>query len=88
MLGKMSAISYLGNWDFLKVRISQNLKNGMDTHAIDELIKSGGNSTAIQKFHQEAGSLNQSETNNWISQKLRFNSDLLKIKENRRPGPL
>ena len=30
MLGKMSAISYLGNWDFLKVQISQNLKNGAD----------------------------------------------------------
>ena len=82
MLGKMNAISYLGNWDFLKVHISQNLKNGADTHTIDELIQSGGNSTAIQKFHQEASLLNQSGTNNWVSQRLRFNSDLLKIKEN------
>ena len=81
MLGKMNAISYLGNWDFLKVHISQNLKNGTDTPTIDELVKLGENSTAIQKLHQEAALLNQSETDNWISRRIRFNSDLLKIKE-------
>ena len=83
MQGKMSAISYLGNWDFLKVRISQNLKNGTDKHTLDELVKLGENSTVIEKFYREAAMLNQSETDSWISQRIRFNSDLLKIKENR-----
>ena len=81
MLGKMNAISYLGNWDFLKVHISQNLKNGTDTPTIDELVKLGENSTAIQKLHQEAALLNRSETDNWISRRIRFNSDLLKTNE-------
>ena len=81
MLGKMNAISYLGNWDFLKVHISQNLKNGTDTPTIDELVKLGENSTSIQKLHQESALLNRSETDNWISRRIRFNSDLLKTNE-------
>jgi len=81
MLGKMNAISYLGNWDFLKVRISQNLRNGADIRTVDELVKLGENSTTVQKLRQEAALLNQSETDNWISRRIRFNSDLLKTNE-------
>lgn len=81
MPSKMSAISWIGNWDFLKVQIIQNLKNGADKRAIDDLATLGENATTIQKLLLEAALLNQSETTNWISQKIRFNSDLLKTKE-------
>lgn len=81
MPSKMSAISWLGNWNFLKVQIIQNLKNGADKRAIDDLATLGENATTVQKLLLEAALLNQSETINWISQKNRFISNPLKTKE-------
>lgn len=74
---KMPAISYLGNWNFAKVYIAQNL-NKLEKNQIVEYLKSvKGNDQRIQTFYQEAFLITANNLDEWLSARMQFYSALL-----------
>ena len=76
MVPKIGAISYLGNWNFSKVYIAQNLHAKEKDKIIDFLVELGKDRQLIQKFYQEAFLINPKDLNDWLSNRLQFYSPL------------
>jgi dolichyl-phosphooligosaccharide-protein glycotransferase len=72
MVFKMAAISYLGNWNFAKVYIAQNLNKEEKSQIIDRLKKLGWNDQDLQRFHQEAFLISIKNIGDWLSRRLQF----------------
>lgn len=81
MKGKMSAISYLGNWDFIKVFLSRHVATMAEKQIYDYFAKQGINTQAVKNAYQEAPLLSQNDINTWLSRKSMFFSELEKAKE-------
>lgn len=74
---KMPAISYLGNWNFAKVYIAQNL-NKLEKNPIVEYLKSvKGDEQRMQTFYQEAFLITANNLDEWLSARMQFYSALL-----------
>lgn len=81
MQDKVRAISYLGNWDFLKAYLLTNInKKGKDEIG-EYLIKLGIAHQLAQRLYQEASLISQKDLNGWLSQEVSFHSGLSKAKE-------
>ena len=72
MIFKSAAISYLGNWDFSKVYIAQNLNTKEKDVILDYLKKLGRNPQDIQRFYQEAFLISKEDLDDWLSQRRTF----------------
>ncbi|MCK4948076.1 MAG: hypothetical protein KAS46_06855 [Candidatus Aureabacteria bacterium] len=81
MVPKIGAISYLGNWDFSKVYIAQNLDIKEEQKIIERLVDLGRDKGLIQKFHQEAFLITPNTLDDWLSNRLQFYSPLVNGKE-------
>lgn len=81
MQGKMSAISYLGNWNFIKVFLRQHLNKTDEQYASDYFVKLGIDNGLVRNLHQETALISESNINNWLSQRFMFYSGLAKARE-------
>jgi hypothetical protein len=72
MIPKITAISYLGNWNFSKVYIAQNFKNKEKDQILSHLEKLGKDSTEMQRLYQEAFLISEKDLNSWISRPVQF----------------
>jgi dolichyl-diphosphooligosaccharide--protein glycosyltransferase len=75
---KMGAISFLGNWNFLKVYIAQNLNRMERKKIIEYLIKLGRDKEEVERLYQEAFLIPSQERDNWISSPQQFYSPLIR----------
>jgi len=76
MLSKMPAISYLGNWNFPKIYIAQNINRLEKEQILDYLKKLGHPLEKMQLFYQEAFLIKSKNIDDWLSDKYYFYSDL------------
>jgi dolichyl-diphosphooligosaccharide--protein glycosyltransferase len=76
---KIPAISFLGNWDFTKVYLSQNLKD--KEKALDYLVSLGQDKQKLKKLYEEAELIPQEKLHNWVSHRVRFYGGLCKGQE-------
>jgi hypothetical protein len=74
MQPKISAISYLGNWDFSKVYMVQNFNKKEKKQITDYLIKLGRDNWRVQTLYQEAFLISSKDLDNWISRPVLFYS--------------
>lgn len=81
MLGKMAAISYLGDWNFSKVYIAQNFDRTEKDKIIDYLKNLGINEPQIQQFYQEVFLISTKKLDDWLSHRLQFYSPLVNGRE-------
>lgn len=81
MQDKISAISYIGNFDFIKGYIWQNFKKTGKNQILDYLAKSGVDKQQAQSFYQEAGLISSENSGDWVSQRVKFHSGLVKGQE-------
>ncbi|MDD5584924.1 MAG: hypothetical protein PHV55_07715, partial [Candidatus Omnitrophica bacterium] len=77
MLSKMTAISYLGNWNFSKVYMVQNFNKKEKDQILDYLGQLGKNKEEMQRLYQEAFLISPSDLNRWISRPVQFYSNVL-----------
>ncbi|MFH1593307.1 MAG: hypothetical protein ABID09_01255 [Candidatus Omnitrophota bacterium] len=77
MLHKMSAISYLGNWDFSKVYMAQTFDSKEKDYIMDHLRKLGSYSADTERFYQEVFLISTKNLDEWLSQKLQVYTALV-----------
>jgi len=80
MWSKMSSISFLGNWDFIKAYLAFNV-NKEKTQVRDYLEKISPAKRIPDGLYQEAKLINGSEFERWVSRRLKFYGDLNKGKK-------
>lgn len=78
---KISAISYLGNWDFAKVYIAQNFNKQEKDKILDYLVKLGKNPQDMERLYQEAFLIAGKDVGSWISRPVSFYSGLVRGRE-------
>jgi len=71
---KITAISYLGNWDFDKVYMVHNFNKEEKEKIIDYLVKLGRNNDDMQRLYQEAFLISSKDLESWISHPVQFHS--------------
>jgi len=74
MIGKMASISFLGNWDFLKVYLSKNIRKKDKGKILDYLAKLGIERQRADKLYQEALLISNENTDDWFSRRFVFQS--------------
>ena len=72
LVGKITAISYLGNWNFAKVYIVKNFDKMEKDQIIENLVKLGKNAGEMERLYQEAFLISGRDRDNWISQPVQF----------------
>lgn len=72
MIYKISAISYLGNWNFAKVYMVQNFNRTEKGQLLDYLVKLGRNKDEMEKFYQEVFLIPPKDIENWLSHPVQF----------------
>jgi len=75
MVYKISAISFLGNWNFAKVYIVKNFNKEEKEKILERLVKLGKDSSLMQRFYQEAFLISSQNIDTWLSQVLQFYSE-------------
>ena len=83
MVGKIGAISYLGNWDFSRIYIAQNLGAKESDKIIESLVNLGKDRQLMQNFYQEAFLIKPDNLDDWLSRRLQFYSPLASGKKNK-----
>jgi dolichyl-diphosphooligosaccharide--protein glycosyltransferase len=78
MLNKIIPISYLGNWDFVKVYIAQNIDKKDKKQIIDYLTSLGVDNQKAERLYQEASLVSEQNLENWVSKPFKFFSKLVK----------
>jgi dolichyl-diphosphooligosaccharide--protein glycosyltransferase len=78
---KMSAISYLGNWDFLKAYMAGSTDKKEKERMINLFVELGGDPGQVQKFYQEVQLVSGDDLPSLVSHVLKFRSGLIKGKE-------
>ncbi|MBU1125931.1 MAG: hypothetical protein KKC84_07880, partial [Candidatus Omnitrophica bacterium] len=81
MQPKMGAISYLGNWDFSKVYIAQNMNMKEKGLILERLKKLGCNEAAVERFYQEKFIISDKEMDEWLSHRVLFYSGIVNAQE-------
>jgi len=81
MLQIMPSISFLGNWDFIKVYLASALDNKDNGRSIECIEKLGVNKKQIKKFSKELALIRREDLSGWVSSKLSFKSKLSKSQE-------
>ena len=77
MQSKISAISYLGNWNFSKVYMAQNFNKEEKGQITDYLIKLGRERQEVQRLYQEAFLISTKDLDSWLSRPLQFHSGII-----------
>jgi hypothetical protein len=77
MQSKISAISYLGNWNFSKVYMAQNFNKEEKDQITDYLIKLGRERQEVQRLYQEAFLISTKDLDSWLSRPLQFYSGII-----------
>jgi dolichyl-diphosphooligosaccharide--protein glycosyltransferase len=75
LVSKITAISYLGNWNFAKVYIVQNFKRMEKDKILDHLTRLGKDPSQVQKYYQEAFLIPENEIEQWISRPVQYYSE-------------
>jgi asparagine N-glycosylation enzyme membrane subunit Stt3 len=75
---KMGAISYLGNWNFSKAYIAQNLNRKEKEEVTGYLVKLGKDPKEVERFYQEAGLISRRDLDSWLSYPVQFYSGLIR----------
>ncbi|MFH1888507.1 MAG: STT3 domain-containing protein [Candidatus Omnitrophota bacterium] len=75
MISKMAAISYLGNWDFSKVYIAQNINKLEKEQIMERLRELGRNIEDAQRYYQEIFLIKPDNLDNWLSHKVVFHGE-------------
>lgn len=75
LVSKITAISYLGNWNFAKVYIVQNSRRMEKDKIIDYLTRLGKDPSQMQKYYQEAFLIPEKDIEQWISRPVQFFSE-------------
>ncbi len=70
MIGKMTPISYLGNWDFIKVYLSRNIRIKSKEQILQDLAYFGLGQDQAERYYQEAILMGNVEFDNWVSTRL------------------
>ncbi|MFH1876308.1 MAG: STT3 domain-containing protein [Candidatus Omnitrophota bacterium] len=78
MIYKITAISYLGNWNFSKVYIAQNINKKEKAEIIDYLVKLGKNKDEMERLYQEAFLISGRDLDKWVSRPVQFYSGVLR----------
>lgn len=79
MPSKISSISFLGNWNFAKAYLAQNMHKKKKGQLIAHLVALGMDNQQVQRFLEEAALVsNQDLINGWVSQRLKFYSGWVK----------
>lgn len=81
MLSKMRAISFLGNWNFTKAYLAQNLNRKDKRQIIDKLVKLGIDEKEAEELHKEVALLSKEDLDYWVSDKFEFYTLLVKGQE-------
>ncbi|MCG8430208.1 MAG: hypothetical protein MJA29_03435, partial [Candidatus Omnitrophica bacterium] len=74
---KITAISYLGNWNFAKVYMVQNYNRIEKERIIDRLVRLGKDRSLMQKFYQEMVLIPAKELERWISRPVQYFSTVI-----------
>jgi len=69
MIGKIAPISYLGNWDFLKVYLSRVVRIKSREQIIQDLIYYGLDPNQAQRYYREASVMINNDFEKWVSRK-------------------
>ncbi|MFH1397406.1 MAG: STT3 domain-containing protein [Candidatus Omnitrophota bacterium] len=70
MIGKMLPISYLGNWDFIKVYLSRTIRIKSKEQILQDLAYFGLGQDQAERYYQEATLMSARYFDNWVSQRL------------------
>ncbi|MFH1398311.1 MAG: STT3 domain-containing protein [Candidatus Omnitrophota bacterium] len=76
MPSKMHAISYIGNWNFARVYLAQNLKKKSKERIISYLIKLGVQDA--ERLYAEVSIIQDKSLDDWISKRFQFFSGVVK----------
>jgi dolichyl-diphosphooligosaccharide--protein glycosyltransferase len=69
LIGKMYPISYLGNWDFIKVYLSRVIRSKPKEQILEDLKNFGLTEDQARDYYQEAGLVFGREFDNWVSRR-------------------
>ncbi|MDD5347635.1 MAG: STT3 domain-containing protein [Candidatus Omnitrophica bacterium] len=72
LLGKMPAISYLGNWDFVKVYLARAVQTKSGRECIADLVSFGMDAEAAARLYDEARLVGPAQLDHWISGRFMF----------------
>ncbi len=78
---KIGAISYVGEWDFVRVYIAQNIHKKSKDEIKSYLSALSVDPQKIEPLYNEAGLIPNAELNSWFTRWLRFKSELVFGKE-------
>jgi hypothetical protein len=74
MIGKMAPISYLGNWDFTRIYLTQNINKKGKKEIMDYLAGFGVDNKTSERLYQEVSLIPKTEIDNWVSRRFVFYS--------------
>ncbi|MCM8787784.1 MAG: dolichyl-diphosphooligosaccharide--protein glycosyltransferase subunit STT3 [Candidatus Omnitrophica bacterium] len=77
MIPKISAISYLGNWNLSKVYIALNFNTQEKEKILEYLTSLGKDRDYVLQLYQEAFLIPPKQLGNWISRPVQFYSDIV-----------
>lgn len=75
---KITAISYLGNWNFAKVYMVQNYKRMEKERIIEHLAALGKDRSLMEKYYQELTLIPAREISNWLSNPVQYFSPVIR----------
>ena len=70
MIGKITAISFLGNWDFNKVYLSRAIRVKSKDQILRDLLFYGLDQSQAQAYYQEASLMASRDFNSWVSRRM------------------
>lgn len=73
---KLRAISYLGNWDFLKAYLALNYKKKQQSKAISYLVGLGYQKPLLEELYNEIDLMPPEYFEEWVSKRLHIYSDI------------
>ena len=78
MQSTIPTISFLGNWDFLKVYVTRNLYKESKDKVVAGLVELGVKKEDAQNLYQEAAMVHPADFDGWVSKQLRLYVNLMK----------
>jgi dolichyl-diphosphooligosaccharide--protein glycosyltransferase len=81
MKDKIGAISYIGEWDFVKVYIAQNINKKTKDEIKNYLCALYVDAQKIERFYNEAKLTPKKDLDSWFTRWLRFKSEFVSGKE-------
>jgi dolichyl-phosphooligosaccharide-protein glycotransferase len=67
MIGKMVPISYLGNWDFIKIYLIRALRSKPKDQIFNDLLGFGLDRSQAENYYQEASLIGGKDLDSWVS---------------------